>query len=492
MGRAGWALSDGELLVRLDGLTAEVARLVGLQAQAVREVEARGVPAAQGVTGMVRWLQERYRCSPRAARRLVELGRLLDQRPALETALSSGSVHVEQVEAIGTAVGLLAAEPQVSADLVDKAEAALVEQAAVFAPKPLQQLGWRVLAHVAPEVADRVDAAVLARQEARGRAMRTFQLTSMGDGRVRCTGWLDVEGAAIVNAALDPLCGLRRTRTLAAQATPETAGAAVDGTVVDGTAVDGAAVDSAAVDGTVVDGAAVDGAAVDGAAGGALAGGAAVDGALAGGALAGGAVPGGAAGVVTPTGDDRTPGQRRADALVDICRLALHTGELPAHGGDRPQLVVTVPFDLLRKELGAGQLDGGEQLTPAQVRQLACDAQILPAVLGGDSQVLDHGRSRRLVTGPLRRALVLRDRGCVWPGCHLPARHCEAHHLTPWHRGGTTCLTNLALLCPAHHHLAERQGWTIRIAADGHPELTAPEWLDPTRRPRRNTYHRRC
>ncbi|NUT37411.1 MAG: DUF222 domain-containing protein, partial [Hamadaea sp.] len=76
----------------------------------------------------------------------------------------------------------------------------------------------------------------------------------------------------------------------------------------------------------------------------------------------------------------------------------------------------------LRDQVGAGLLDTGDLLTPATARRLACDALIIPAVLGGDGQVLDLGRARRLIDGPLRRALVLRDRGCAFPGCDRPAR----------------------------------------------------------------------
>src|SRR5215213_7764727 len=73
-------------------------------------------------------------------------------------------------------------------------------------------------------------------------------------------------------------------------------------------------------------------------------------------------------------GDERTPGQRRADALEEICRLALNTTELPEHGGDRPQVVVTTGYDMLTRQLGAGTLDTGEQLSPATVRRLSCAA----------------------------------------------------------------------------------------------------------------------
>ena len=92
--------------------------------------------------------------------------------------------------------------------------------------------------------------------------------------------------------------------------------------------------------------------------------------------------------------DIRTPTQRRADALTDVCRLALSTGELPVNGGDRPQLVVTVPLTTLTTGLGTAHLDNGGRLTATQTRRLACDAQIIPAVLGGDgrcSMSASHG-----------------------------------------------------------------------------------------------------
>ncbi|MFF0149865.1 DUF222 domain-containing protein [Micromonospora sp. NPDC005203] len=190
--------------------------------------------------------------------------------------------------------------------------------------------------------------------------------------------------------------------------------------------------------------------------------------------------------------DDRSPGQRRADALGEICRLALRTGELPDSGGDPPQLVVTVSLDDLVNRVRAGTLETGTRLTPGTVRRLACDANLLPAVLGGNSQVLDVGRQRRLFTGPLRRALVLRDGGCSFPGCDRPPRWCDGHHVRHWADGGTTTLGNAALLCGYHHRFVHRGDWTVRIAADGRPEFLPPRWLDPLRTPRRNLYHQRC
>ncbi|MEU1245451.1 DUF222 domain-containing protein [Micromonospora arida] len=197
--------------------------------------------------------------------------------------------------------------------------------------------------------------------------------------------------------------------------------------------------------------------------------------------------------LTAPTGpdDQRSPGQRRHDALADLCRLSLRTGELPDSGGDATQIVVTTGYDVLTRQLGAGALDIGQQLTAETVRRLACDATILPAVLGGAGQVLDVGRQRRLITGPLRRALVLRDRGCAFPGCDRPPRWCHAHHIHHWADGGTTNLNNAVLLCGHHHRHLHHSDWTVRLGSDGRPEFVPPAWLDPEQLPRRNHYHRR-
>ncbi|MGW3785083.1 DUF222 domain-containing protein [Micromonospora chokoriensis] len=194
-----------------------------------------------------------------------------------------------------------------------------------------------------------------------------------------------------------------------------------------------------------------------------------------------------------PTGPDdtRCPGQRRHDALTDVCRLALRTGDLPDSGSDPAQIVVTTGYDALTRQLSAGALDIGLKLTPDTVRRLACDATILPAVLGGTGQVLDVGRQRRLVTGALRRALVLRDGGCAFPGCDRPPRWCAAHHIHHWADGGPTNLTNAVLLCGHHHRHIHHSEWTVRLGDNGRPEFVPPAWLDPDQVPRRNHYHRR-
>ncbi|HSV66883.1 MAG TPA: DUF222 domain-containing protein [Mycobacteriales bacterium] len=188
--------------------------------------------------------------------------------------------------------------------------------------------------------------------------------------------------------------------------------------------------------------------------------------------------------------DERTPGQRRADALVGICEGALRGGELPDNGGERPTLVVTMDYDKLVAATGVGLLDSGEVLSAGQVRRIACDARVIPAVLGGTSQVLDLGRDTRLFTGAARRAIILRDRGCVFPGCDRPYQWCQVHHCIHWADGGKTDQNNGVLLCSHHHHAVHHNGWDVRIAADGFPEFLPPRAKDPERKPIRHHRHR--
>ena len=192
-------------------------------------------------------------------------------------------------------------------------------------------------------------------------------------------------------------------------------------------------------------------------------------------------------------GDDRSPAQRRVDALVDVCRLALRTGQLPADGGEAPQVNVTVAYDPITRSLGAATTDTGLRLPADTARRLACDARILPVVLGGDGQILDAGRTRRTATGVLRRALHVRDGGCAFPDCDRPARWTDAHHIQAWTDGGPTDLDNLVLLCRHHHRLIHDAdaGWQIRLGDDRRPDFIPPPSIDVNREPRRNLYHLR-
>lgn len=191
--------------------------------------------------------------------------------------------------------------------------------------------------------------------------------------------------------------------------------------------------------------------------------------------------------------------QRRADGLMAM--VARHAKEslAPSNGGDRPRIVVVVDYDRLHARcVDARLVQVGEPIAASVLRRLACDADILPAVMGGASEPLDVGRSQRLVTGSIRAALELRDRGCAFPGCDRPPADCHAHHLKPWWAGGATSLSNLVLVCPHHHNIVEpghdptAQRWRIRLRADGLPEVIPPSYVDPGQRPRIHTRYLRC
>ncbi len=142
-----------------------------------------------------------------------------------------------------------------------------------------------------------------------------------------------------------------------------------------------------------------------------------------------------------------------------------------------------MPFTWLRDGSGHGLVGAGETISPAQARRIACDAGIVPMVLGTRSEPLDVGRLSYTVPEGMRRALVLRDQGCAFSGCTRQAGRCHAHHVHHWADGGETCLANLCLLCPFHHHLVHHGQWQVRMI-DGRPWFVPPAWLDPERQPR--------
>jgi 5-methylcytosine-specific restriction endonuclease McrA len=104
----------------------------------------------------------------------------------------------------------------------------------------------------------------------------------------------------------------------------------------------------------------------------------------------------------------------------------------------------------MQKGSGVADTDIGP-ISSEAVRRLACDATVSRMVLGGDSAPVEVSSRRRLVSPPLRRALDLQDQGCTHPGCEVPARWCDAHHIRHWADGGKTNLANLRLLCRKHH-----------------------------------------
>jgi hypothetical protein len=169
---------------------------------------------------------------------------------------------------------------------------------------------------------------------------------------------------------------------------------------------------------------------------------------------------------------DRTPGPERLGRAFCEYVERYPTGRLPKTGGVAATVVVTMTLESLLGGLTAASLDTGERLSAGQARRIACDAGIIPAVLGGASQVLDLGRRRRFHTPGQRIALGLEQGGCTAAGCDWPPGLCHAHHDVPWSHGGETSVRRGRLLCPRHHSRAHDPAFTMTKLATGRVTFT--------------------
>ncbi|HEY8796440.1 MAG TPA: DUF222 domain-containing protein [Candidatus Dormibacteraeota bacterium] len=171
-----------------------------------------------------------------------------------------------------------------------------------------------------------------------------------------------------------------------------------------------------------------------------------------------------------PTPDDkRTPRQRRADSLVELAHQKLDSGTLPEVGGQRPHLAVTVSMATLANQPGspAADLEWAQPIPAETARRLACDAAVTPIFLGSESNQPRADQTTRLISGSQRKALVVRDKGCRFPGCDRPADWTDAHHIKHWADGGETVMDNLVLLCRRHHRMVHEEGWQLVITEVG-------------------------
>jgi Domain of unknown function (DUF222)/HNH endonuclease len=478
-----WSLSDSLLADEVALVYAASQRLQARLLALVGEADGRGLAGRLGATNTASWLMFSLACSRRAASQTVELARGLASSAALETtvsALAAGLVNTEQARVIAATLRDLPDE--VGAEGKSRCGKLLTELAADrVRPEVLAAHKSMILEQVAPEIAEEALRRELERAERTAYERRGLTFSKYGEGEYRVRGILPTEAAAIVRAALDPLCAPGRNLPGAADPAAAPGSAFAPPTVLGAAAIGGHAagglrpVGQGAIGGTRAG-------SIAPATGNPTAG-------------IGLAVDDGSGDVTDPQAiaarDPRSPAARRADALTELCRRALAHGDLPDNGGEKPHLVLTMSWQQLRDATAGGLLDTGDQLTPAAARQLACDALIIPAVLGGHSQPLDLGRARRLIDGPLRRALVLRDRGCAFPGCERPPEWCNGHHIRSWADGGPTSLANAVLLCGRHHRVIHRGEWIVQIGPHGYPEFTPPHYIDRERRPVRNNIHRR-
>ena len=136
-------------------------------------------------------------------------------------------------------------------------------------------------------------------------------------------------------------------------------------------------------------------------------------------------------------------------------------------GGSAATVVVTIDHDTLTSQLATAGLSTGTRISAGEARRLACNAGIIPVVLGGASRPLDVGRKKRFHDSAMRLAMGLRDTTCRADGCDIPADWCEAHHLTPWSKGGGTSVEDGVLYCGWHHHRAHDPRYDMKRLPNG-------------------------
>ncbi|MEX1909531.1 HNH endonuclease [Janibacter sp. Y6] len=150
--------------------------------------------------------------------------------------------------------------------------------------------------------------------------------------------------------------------------------------------------------------------------------------------------------------------------------LAVLLGHLPTdhlHEKTAATVVVTTRLsDLVGETLRVGSTDTGDTLSPGEVRRVACQAGIVPAVLDGDSIPIDLGRQTRFYSSTQRVALATMYDTCAARGCDIPFAWTEIHHAHPWKLGGSTDLKNGIPLCGRHHRMLDR-GFEHRVLREG-------------------------
>jgi hypothetical protein len=435
----GWGLSDPELDGAVLDCSALLARLAAVRLGLVREMHGRGSALREGATSTAALIRARLRMRPVDAQRLVDLALAMDDDlAATGAALIAGTISAEQAQAINLALRSLPRGVDVATRRC--AEQFLLTSAAAFDPAELARLGR----HIRERLTD-------------------VDTSPGGDNPApEDNGAGDNDGAGDADAGTDSPpdggkgAGKRDTTDAAnGDGDPADRRSLWITDLSDGmTRISGELdAEAAALLRTALDSLAAPMPAIDG------------------------------------TPDPRSPARRRADALVDFVHRALDASAVPISGGVRPHLTVTIPWPTLAGRGGpAASTSWGQPLSRATVRRLACDAAVSRIILDPASVPLDVGRTQRTVPADLRRALVARDRGCVFPGCSRPPSWCQAHHIISWIDEGPTCLDNLVLLCGWHHRHVHHHHWTIRLGADRRPELIPPPWVDHTQTPRRNPY----
>ena len=357
-----WSMDATQTTATIDQLAALAAQVVELQARILAHADQIGLASHTGAIKTATWHAHRTRTTKPSAFRLMRLTQGLDGRELTRTALANGEVHAEQAEVILRALADLPGD--LDADLVAKAEAHLLAEAAHHDAKTLKILGRRLLEVIDPDAADAHEAELLEKEERDAQAA------------VRLNVWEDARGRLHGKFILDGLTGAMLKKALFAFAAPKHRAA------------------------------------------------------------------------TAPLGERQPTPERLGRAFTEMIER-YPTRRLPKAGGLNATVVVTMTLETLSGGLKSASLDTGGVISPGQARRLACEAAIIPAVLGGQSEVLDLGRSQRFYQRAHRIKAMLEHQGrCAVDGCDQPGSH--MHHPERWADGGETNGDGIPL-CPGHH-----------------------------------------
>lgn len=175
--------------------------------------------------------------------------------------------------------------------------------------------------------------------------------------------------------------------------------------------------------------------------------------------------------------------QRQHDILVGLITAGTRsTGFEPGGMRSTAQITAVVNLSDLEKGTGVGWVDGVElPIGVETIRRMVEAFGYATMVHGENGEILWLTTRRRYFTTAQVKALLVRDGGCVWPGCGARPGATDAHHVHPYSEGGPTDVDNGALLCPFHHHMLHDTAYEMRMIR-GRPHLLAPPWIDPTQR----------
>ncbi|MEV6267248.1 DUF222 domain-containing protein [Kribbella sp. NPDC051936] len=477
--RPAWSMSGGELLSTLDTLEAELARLEAYRLSVIAAIESTGYAQELGARDTAELLRFRYRLDSPAARRTLRLAQTAPHYPAVSTALErtassaptdapddsgsddsgsddsgsddsgsgdggGGGWLLRPAQAAAIVFGLDRVRSRVPVEHLDAAAEQLVGLAGHLSPGELRT--------AAKEIADLLDSDGPEPEELKAYERESLTLSAADNG-VKFTGFLANENAELLRAVVH--AGARPHKTVDGEHDPRPRDKRQADALSD--ALSTAAAVWATTGPTTGPTTGTEGTAST----------AGTDGAA---STAG-------TGSAASTAGAAASAAEGAAGAEDTAGTAGTGGRVAGYGA-KATITVTIDLEDLKAAtadaIGRTVYSGG--LSAATIRRLACDANIIPLVLGSNSEPLDVGRRVRLVTKAMRRALDARDRGCVV--CGAPPVMCDAHHLISWIDGGDTKVSNLALLCRRHHTDLHRGRWQITIL-DGVVHVARPSWAEP-------------